>query len=379
MTRDIGLKGLKLLADVAVTDTDDANVDAIPSNQDNNKTPNNAVADKTPHTDTNESTTKKKNVAKKDNAKTPAAYNDKSKTSKYTKDKSTPRTSKQPVDLVLGNAENVEYEHLSQPVDTPAKEKVLAEHKTLLNFATGNNSNGGGSTLSREQLQSTTLLERRLEEIRRAERQHITVQGCGTSAVNGLYTKTGTLCEGSPTYSKTGIYNGNSEVIVIFCRKSGTNRNKHWFIGISGKPVFFYTSIRAVGGGPNAGSTDLPPLNAVGWMTKDKGIHPRPSLTKDDVDEREDGDDGSHINNGDEEDDEYEYDMDEDQVSYVCQYVLSTLTNVYNLNSFFFIRHLKTLKILWMAVQMILQEKHISSTRETVKRLYFMLVCAMIN
>jgi len=198
MTRDIGLKGLKLLADVAVTDTDDANVDAIPSNQDNNKTPNNAVADKTPHTDTNESTTKKKNVAKKDNAKTPAAYNDKSKTSKYTKDKSTPRTSKQPVDLVLGNAGNVGYEHLSQPVDTPAKEKVLAEHKTLLNFATAD------------------------------------VDGDG----------------------------------------------------------------------------------------------------KDDVDEREDGDDGSHINNGDEEDDEYEYDMDEDQVSYVCQYVLSTLTNVYNLNSF---------------------------------------------
>jgi len=146
--------------------------------------------------------------------------------------------------------------------------------------STGNNSNGGGSTLSREQLQSTTLLERRLEEIRRAERQHITVQGCGTSAVNGLYTKTGTLCEGSPTYSKTGIYNGNSEVIVIFCRKGAASSNKYWYIGISGKPVFFYKSSRAVGAGPHAGSAVCPPSLANEWVKKDvyKGRLPLPRV-----------------------------------------------------------------------------------------------------
>jgi len=145
--------------------------------------------------------------------------------------------------------------------------------------STGNNSNGGRSTLSREQLQSTTLLERRLEEIRR-ERHHITVQGCGTSAVNGLYTKTGTLCEGSPTYSKTGIYNGNSEVIVIFCRKGAASSNKYWYIGISGKPVFFFRSSRAVGAGPHAGSTVCPPSLANEWVKKDayKGRLPLPRV-----------------------------------------------------------------------------------------------------
>ena len=141
-----------------------------------------------------------------------------------------------------------------------------------------NNNNSSRSTLS-----STTLLERRLEEIRRERQQrehHITVQGCGTSAVNGLYTKTGTLCEGSPTYSKTGIYNGNSEVIVIFCRKGAASSNKYWYIGISGKPVFFFRSSRAVGAGPNAGSTVCPPSLASEWVKKDayKGRLPLPRV-----------------------------------------------------------------------------------------------------
>ena len=146
-----------------------------------------------------------------------------------------------------------------------------------------NNNSSGGNTASsiRRQIQQERVRQYGTQSGRTAgSNNRITVSGCGNSVVNGTYTKTGTLCEGSPTYSKQGNYNGNSEVIVIFCRKSGTSRNKHWFIGISGKPVFFYTSIRAVGGGPNAGSTDLLPLNAVGWMTKDKGVHPRPTLTQ---------------------------------------------------------------------------------------------------
>ena len=110
--------------------------------------------------------------------------------------------------------------------------------------------------------------------------QHITVEGCGTSAVNGLYTKTDTLCEGSPTFSKTGIYNGNSEVIVIFCRKGASSRNKFWYIGISGKPIFFYRSSRAVGAGPNAGTAVYPPCLASEWVKKDayKGLLPLPRV-----------------------------------------------------------------------------------------------------
>ena len=147
-----------------------------------------------------------------------------------------------------------------------------------------NNDNSSRSLVSSWPIRQAELEHARQiqqERVRQYSRnKRITVSGCGNSVVNGTYTKTGTLCEGSPTYSKQGNYNGNTEVIVIFCRKSGTSRNKHWFIGISGKPVFFYTSIRAVGGGPNSGSTDLPPLNPVGWMTKDKGVHPRPTLTQ---------------------------------------------------------------------------------------------------
>ena len=97
--------------------------------------------------------------------------------------------------------------------------------------------------------------------------------------MNGLYTKTGTLCEGSPTYSKQGLYNGNSEVIVIFCRKM-LSGNKFWYIGISGKPVLFYKSSRAVGVGSGAGSTDFPPLCADEWVKEDayKGLLPRPRV-----------------------------------------------------------------------------------------------------
>jgi len=114
---------------------------------------------------------------------------------------------------------------------------------------------------------------------REAATKHITVQGCGTSTVNGIYTKTGTLCEGSPTYSKQGLYNGDSEVIVIFCRKM-LSGNKFWYIGISGKPVLFYKSSRAVGAGPNAGSAVCPPSLANEWVKEDayKGLLPLPRV-----------------------------------------------------------------------------------------------------
>ena len=103
----------------------------------------------------------------------------------------------------------------------------------------------------------------------------IVLSGCGTSVVNGTYTKTGTLCEGSPTYSKAGRYGGNSEVIVIFCRKRANSRNKYWHIGISGKPIFFYTSVRAVGGGPN--ESELPQRWTV--CETDTGELPLPKMS----------------------------------------------------------------------------------------------------
>ena len=194
--------GLELLAElsaqeqpISIEEPIDANinVDGIdtttPNQDDKNETPNYTAGVKT------RSAKKKEIVSKKKD--TPAAF-DKNKSST----KSTPsrRKSNQPIDFVHDETDNVAYEHLSQPVDTPAKEKAKAEHGTLF------------------------------------------------------------------TLAPDGEEKDEEEV--------------------------------------------------------------------EEVDEREDGDDGSHINNGDEEDDEYEYDMDEDQVSYVCQYVLSTLTNVYNLNSF---------------------------------------------
>ena len=150
-----------------------------------------------------------------------------------------------------------------------------------------NNSSRSSSALSREQLQQYERLRLdRLAQSRREQQQQminsnrIVLSGCGTAVVNGTYTKTGTLCEGSPTYSKAVWYDGNSEVIVIFCRKRANSRNKYWHIGISGKPVFFYTSVRAVGGGPNAGSTELPPMHQLGWMVRetDRGQLPLPKM-----------------------------------------------------------------------------------------------------
>ena len=170
-----------------------------------------------------------------------------------------------------GNSNNNEVVVLSD--SPPRRSNNNSSRSPALSFA------------ERQQLERLRL--DRLAQSRREQQQQminsnrIVLSGCGTSVVNGTYTKTGTLCEGSPTYSKAGRYGGNSEVIVIFCRKRANSRNKYWHIGISGKPVFFYTSVRAVGGGPNAGSTELPPMHQLGWMVRetDTGELPLPKMS----------------------------------------------------------------------------------------------------
>jgi len=105
---------------------------------------------------------------------------------------------------------------------------------------------------------------------------HITVQGAGNPAVNGVYSQDG-LFSNACRYAKQGHWNSNDYTFFIFqCQVSDNTR--HWYISIvpysgdpgTGSDIDFYSAP------VTEECKHIPPR--VGWVLSDEGKDPSPSL-----------------------------------------------------------------------------------------------------
>jgi len=108
----------------------------------------------------------------------------------------------------------------------------------------------------------------------------IVVDGCGDSRVRGLYKKSGTLANGSPSYRRKGIWRGSTKVFALYYQ------DKYWFIGICSEgreggisTTLYRTMDSTTGSLPSKDgwiAVGLPPKD--GWIAVGQGVSPAPKL-----------------------------------------------------------------------------------------------------